>query len=123
MGADLRDRQASQAKLGVHQELCKAGVQSQYKGMPSPGRQASGMAGARYPDDLPKGYHTAVPRAELYEPGRRLHRGLPPSRRAVGQRHCRRDATRSPVRFPSSVLRHAAKSPDLHHQRGRDPST
>ena len=56
------------------------------KCMPSPGGQISGMAGARNPVDLPKGYHTPGPGAELHKVGRWFRRGLPPGRRAVGLR-------------------------------------
>ena len=44
------------------------------------------MAGARNPVDLPKGYHTPGPGAELHKVGRWFRRGLPPGRRAVGLR-------------------------------------
>jgi hypothetical protein len=53
------------------------------------------MSGARHADDLPKGYHTPPRGAELHESGHPLRRGLSPGRRAVGRRHCRRDATRA----------------------------
>ena len=64
----------------------------------------AGRAGLRdgrsvTPRRPPRGLPHAVPGAELREPGGRLRRGLPPGRRAVGLRHCRRDATRARVRL------------------------
>ena len=56
------------------------------KCMPSPGGQISGMAGARNPVDLPKGYHTPARGQSCTRIGRRFRRGLPPGRRAVGLR-------------------------------------
>ncbi len=65
--------------------------------MPSPGGQASGMVVHQHdeagpgmdrvwhPVDLPKGYH-AAPRGRVPRGCRRLRRGLPPGRRAVGLR-------------------------------------
>ena len=61
-------------------------LQLESKCMPSPGRQISGMAGARNPVDLPKGYHTPARGQSCTRIGRRFRRGLPPGRRAVGLR-------------------------------------
>ena len=54
------------------------------KCMPSPGGQISGMAGARNPVDLPKGYHTPARGQSCTRSAAGSVEGLPPGRRAVG---------------------------------------
>lgn len=48
------------------------------------GRLTSGMAGCVIPSASLTGYHTTARGQRLYHGGRRLRRGLPPGRRAVG---------------------------------------
>ena len=73
-------------------------LQLESKCMPSPGRQISGMAGARNPVDLPKGYHTPARGQSCTRSGRRFRRGLP---RAGARSGCALSTgcRTSPVRF------------------------
>jgi len=68
------------------------------------------MGGVWHPIDLPEGLPHGAPGAELHDVGRRLRRGLPPGRRAVGR--CQVDGMpHEPQRGPDQV-------PGRRHQKG-----
>jgi hypothetical protein len=71
---------------GVGQELCKGGGPVAVQGDALAGPAGLWDVRSATPRRPPQGLPPAAPEAELYEPGRRLHRGLPPSRRTAGLR-------------------------------------
>jgi len=73
------------------------------------GRQISGMAGCGIPSTSLRLPHD-VPGAELYDVDRRLRRGLPPGRRAVGR--CQVDG------MPHDPQRGHDEEPGRMHQKG-----